>query len=118
MAPIITKIDPTKSIVVVITPPSTEYLIYPYVYLLSGLFLLFFSKKYDIPIDNASPKSCIESDMIATLPVIIPPNISNIENEILRRKAINIFFFFFIFTSFYYLFILYSSNVKLLFIIA
>ena len=62
-----------------ITPPNTEYLTYPYVYLLSACFLLFFSKKYDIPIDKASPKSCIESERIATEFVNNPPKNSNIE---------------------------------------
>ena len=42
-----------------------------------------YQEYYDIPIDNASPKSCNESERIATLPVIIPPNISNTENKIL-----------------------------------
>ncbi len=70
--------EPTSNMVVVITPPKTEYLTYPYVYFLFAFFLLFFSKKYDIPIEIASPKSCIESEIIATDPVIKPQNNSNI----------------------------------------
>ena len=84
MALIITSIDPTSNIVVVITPPNTEYLTYPYVYFLSAFFLLFFSKKYEIPIDKASPKSCIESERIATELVNIPPKIQILKMLYLR----------------------------------
>jgi hypothetical protein len=69
----ITMIVPTTNIVLVIIAPNTEYLVYPYVYWLSGFFFDFFSSMYDIPILMESPKSCIESDIIAILFVNMPP---------------------------------------------
>ena len=55
-----------------------------------------FSRKYEIPMLAASPISCMASEIMATLPVNIPPIISKIENAKFNINAIKIFFSVFI----------------------
>ena len=56
-----------------------------------------FSRKYEIPMLAASPASCSASDMIATLPVKMPPKNSNTENTRFKINATKILCSFFIF---------------------